>query len=129
MGLFDNLYYKTNSIVNQAVKEAERLSVGSSQKISEIWLSTTQTASETCDSIVDTAVDIWNNKIPSKEEITVWAEGSYNYITSLSKDFDSDKMWEKISATASKLGQDFIVMVLTIYYTISESIKNNNEQK
>ena len=129
MGLFDNLTDKAKSLADQAVKEAGRLSASSSQKVSEIWLSTTQTASETCDSIVDTAVDVWNNKIPSKEEIAVWAEGSYNYITSLSKDFDADKMWEKISETASKSGQDLIVMVLTIYYTISESIKKTNEQK
>lgn len=129
MGLFDNLIDKAKSISDQALNEVERLTTNSSQKASEIWQSTAQTVSETCGSIVDTAMDVWNNKIPSKEEITVWAEDSYNYIKSLSKDFDTDKMWEKISAAAAKAGQDLIVMVLTIYYTISESIQKNNGQK
>ena len=129
MGLFDNLIDKAKSISDQALNEVERLTTNSSQKASEIWQSTAQTVSETCGSIVDTAMDVWNNKIPSKEEITVWAEDSYNYIKSLSTDFDTDKMWEKISAAAAKAGQDLIVMVLTIYYTISESIQKNNGQK
>lgn len=114
MGLFDNLIDKAKSISDQAFNEVERLTTNSPQKASEIWQSTAQTVSETCGSIVDTAMDVWNNKIPSKEEMTVWAEDSYNYIKSLSKDFDSDKMWEKISASAAKAGQDLIVMVLTI---------------
>ena len=129
MGLFDNLIDKAKSISDQALNEVERLTTNSSQKASEIWQSTAQTVSETCGSIVDTAMDVWNNKIPSKEEITVWAEDSYNYIKSLSTDFDTDKMWEKISAAAAKAGQDLIVMVLTIYYTISESIQKNHGQK
>lgn len=33
-------------------------------------------------------------------------------------------MWEKISSTAAKVGQEMIIMVLTMYYTIEEALKN-----
>lgn len=129
MELFDSLTDKFKSLADKVNSETERLTLNSTKNISEIWQSASQSTIETCNSIADTAREAWNCKIPSKEEIATWIEGSYNYITSLSKDFDTDKMWEKISTTASKAGQDLIVMVLTIYYTISESIQHKNEQE
>lgn len=38
--------------------------------------------------------------------------------------FDPKEMWEKISSTAGKAGQEVIMMVLTMYYTIEGSVKN-----
>ncbi|MDE6808489.1 MAG: hypothetical protein K2J42_00140 [Muribaculaceae bacterium] len=125
MSLFDDLSRKAKSLAVQV----SQLSDNSSQKVTEICQSVSQSTSELCNSIADSARDIWDNKVPSKEEIAEWVEGSYNYITSLSKDFDADKMWEKVSTAASKAGQELIVMVLTIYYTISESIQKKDEQK
>ncbi len=40
--------------------------------------------------------------------------------------FNPDEMWEKLKTQAAKAGQDLVVMVLTIYYTIRDRIKGSN---
>ena len=69
------------------------------------------------------ASDFWNNKVPSTDELEKWAADARDKINGMADDFDAQKMWDKIKSSAAKAGQDLVVMVLTIYYTIAESIK------
>ena len=38
--------------------------------------------------------------------------------------FDPKEMWEKISSSAGRAGQEVVMMVLTMYYTIESSVKD-----
>ena len=61
----------------------------------------------------------------SAKELTAWAEGMPDKLRKMADDFDADAMWDKLSKTAAKAGQDLIVMVLTIYYSVESRITNS----
>lgn len=58
----------------------------------------------------------------SAKELSAWAESMPGKLKKMSEDFDADAMWDKLSKTAAKAGQELIVMVLTIYYAIESKI-------
>ena len=65
----------------------------------------------------------------SAKELTTWAEGMPDKLRKMADDFDADAMWDKLSKTAAKAGQDLIVMVLTIYYSIESKITGTQNSK
>ncbi|MDE6338438.1 MAG: hypothetical protein K2K97_01460 [Muribaculaceae bacterium] len=107
-----DMHAKAAEVAMSAMKTTGELST----KISESVGSAIKDGSEW-------ASDVWTNKVPSKEELEEWASGATDKIKAMADEFDAQKMWEKISASASKAGQELVVMVLTMYYTIVESIQ------
>ena len=65
----------------------------------------------------------------SAKELTTWAEGMPDKLRKMADDFDADAMWDKLSKTAAKAGQDLIVMVLTIYYSIESKITGSHNSE
>ncbi len=63
----------------------------------------------------------------SAKELSAWAESMPEKLKKMADDFDADAMWDKLSKTAAKAGQDLIVMVLTIYYAIESKIPGRRE--
>lgn len=65
----------------------------------------------------------------SAKDLCAWAESMPHKLKKMSEDFDADAMWDKLSKTAAKAGQELIVMVLTIYYAIESKIPENLKSK
>lgn len=65
----------------------------------------------------------------SAKELSVWAESMPAKLKKMADDFDADAMWDKLSKTAAKAGQELIVMVLTIYYAIESKIPGREKKK
>ena len=65
----------------------------------------------------------------SAKELTAWAEGMPDKLRKMADDFDAEAMWDKLSKTAAKAGQDLIVMVLTIYYSIESKITGSHNSE
>lgn len=73
--------------------------------------------------ITSGASQMWEGTVASSEKVAQWAKSVPDTIDQYAKNFNADEMWQKISSAASKAGQDVIVMVLTMYYSIEEYIK------
>lgn len=65
----------------------------------------------------------------SAKELAAWAESMPAKLKKMSDDFDADAMWDKLSKTAAKAGQELIVMVLTIYYSIESKITGSHNSE
>ena len=134
MGLFDELkdkaskkasdLHKMAGMTSEQIKrKASKLSQEAQSKTSALLAGTSKTIDEAIDGGKQWIGDLSNKKVPSKEELTEWAENSMEKVQSLAKDFDAEKMWDKIKESAAKAGQELVVMVLTMYYTIAENFK------
>ena len=62
-------------------------------------------------------------------DLQQWAETIPGKLHEYASDFNTDDMWKKIEAWGSKCGQDLLIMVLTMYYTIQKFIPKLNEKK
>lgn len=70
-------------------------------------------------------------KMPSRQELEAWVRTVPDTIGSYADGFDADEMWQKLRTVASQAGQKLVVMVLTMYYAIEDSIgtiKNNQSR-
>lgn len=63
------------------------------------------------------------------DDLTKWAESVPDTLHKYASDFKADEMWKKLESWAAKCGQDLVIMVLTMYYTIQKFIPKLNEQK
>lgn len=113
MGFFD----KIASAAAFAADSAANADKGVAGTVSE-------TAKSVSESVSKKAMEAWDGTVASAEDVAKWAETVPETIHAYADRFDADEMWEKISSTAAKVGQEMIIMVLTMYYTIEEALKN-----
>ena len=111
MGFFDKISEKAKEVVENAKKAAGEAIENASTEGSNIF----GKVSDSFSSLTETVGT-------SAKELTTWAEGMPDKLRKMADDFDADAMWDKLSKNAAKAGQDLIVMVLTIYYSIESKI-------
>lgn len=128
MAFFDNLSKKASDFADAARTKTSGLSQDISKAAETTWGNSCRLAAKTWEDTSRWTAETWEQNIPSKEELSEWASGAGDYISSLAKDFDISKMWDKIKDSASKAGQELVVMTLTMYYTITESRNKNGKQ-
>ncbi len=58
-------------------------------------------------------------------DLKEWSKSLTETLTQYSSRFNVDEMWDKLKATASKAGQDIVMMTLTMFYTIRDCIKGS----
>lgn len=64
----------------------------------------------------------------SADDIKRWADKAPETIHQYASRFDTDEMWQKIEKWGMKAGQDLVIMVLAMYYTIRKFIPAINER-
>ncbi|MCM1336326.1 MAG: hypothetical protein NC187_04725 [Candidatus Amulumruptor caecigallinarius] len=62
------------------------------------------------------------------DSLRKWAEKAPDTIHEYASRFDADEMWQKIEKWGVKAGQDLVIMVLAMYYTIRKFIPAINEK-
>lgn len=151
MGLFDKISEKakeaaenTRKAAEQAIenasKTAKNLTENASVEFSDIsdkaskeFADFSQKASAEGSNIFGKVSDGFSSLTEtvgtSAKELTTWAEGMPDKLRKMADDFDADAMWDKLSKTAAKAGQDLIVMVLTIYYSIESKITGSHNSE
>lgn len=155
MGFFDKISEKAKEAAENARKAAEQaiedasktakdltdkasagfseISDKASKEFAEFSQKATTEGSNIFGKVSDGFSSLTDTVGTSAKDLSAWAEGMPNKLRKMADDFDADAMWDKLSKTASKAGQDLIVMVLTIYYSIESKItgtqnSNNNEK-
>lgn len=83
------------------------------------------------------ADELWNNAsafaseaydktVKSADEVTEWAKTAPDTFHELADKFNAEDMWNKIATSAAKVGQDLIIIVLSMYYTIKNAIQKTS---
>lgn len=124
MAAASELQKKTNDTISEVRKKAPEMLQSAQKSTKEHYAKTSEAVGTAIKDGSEWASDVWNNKIPSREQLEEWAAGAGDEIKGLADDFDAGKMWDKIASSATKAGQELVVMVLTMYYTIEEKFKN-----
>lgn len=107
MGFFDKIGEKAREAAESAKKAAGDLSEKASSGFSEL-----------------------SDKVgTSAKDLSAWAETMPEKLKTMADDFDADALWDKLSKTAAKAGQDLIVMVLTIYYAVESRLPNKKKEQ
>ncbi len=78
------------------------------------------------DKIKSKASEIGSAAAAKTVDLSEWMKTIPETLQSYSDRFNAEEMWEKLKTQASKAGQDLVVMVLTMYYTIRDRIKGTN---
>lgn len=118
MGFFDKIADKAKEAAEKAKKAAGQAIENVSADGSNLMNKVSEGFSSLSDSVGTSAKDL-----------SAWAESMPGKLKKMSEDFDVDAMWDKLSKTAAKAGQELIVMVLTIYYALESKIQENLKSK
>lgn len=78
------------------------------------------------DKIKNKAAEIGNAAAGKTADLGEWSKTLPETLHSYADRFNPEEMWEKLKTQAAKAGQDLVVMVLTMYYTIRDRIKGTN---
>ncbi len=78
------------------------------------------------DKIKSKAAEIGKAASEKSVNLVEWSKTLPETLHSYADRFNPEEMWEKLKTQAAKAGQDLVVMVLTIYYTIRDRIKGTN---
>lgn len=78
------------------------------------------------DKIKSKASEIGNATTTKAMDISEWAKNLPELLHGYADRFNPEEMFEKLKSQAVKAGQDLVVMVLTMYYTIRDRIKDTN---
>lgn len=78
------------------------------------------------DKIKNKATEIGGTVGGKKASIEEWSKNLPEILHSYADKFNPEEMWEKLKTQAAKAGQELVVMVLTMYYTIRDRIKDTN---
>ncbi len=78
------------------------------------------------DKIKNKANEISNAAVTKTVDLSEWMKTIPETLHSYADRFNPEEMWEKLKTQAAKAGQEIVVMVLTIYYTIRDRIKNRD---
>lgn len=96
-----------------------------SKEIADISQKATAEGTYIFGKVTDGFSSLSENATTTARELSAWAETMPGTLRKMADDFDAETMWDKLSKTAAKAGQDLIVMVLTIYYSIESKIVGN----
>lgn len=132
MGLFDKFAGKAKEATDKAKEAAD--SVKSLRQNAEQVLASAQElydkTSEECKDNMAADFAALRNKVGTEaQELSDWAKTMPDKLKIMADDFNVDSMWDKLSKTAAKAGQELIVMVLTIYYAIESKIPGLKSDK
>ena len=119
----ENAKKVASEAIDSASKTAKELSDKASKEFTEISDKTSVEGSYYYDKISGGISSLSETVGTSVKDLTAWAESMPDNLRKMADDFDANAMWDKLSKTATKAGQDLIVMVLTIYYSIESKIK------
>lgn len=125
MGLFDKLKDKASTIASDAAKSVGEFSEKASSITSEL-ADRARTGYDDMMRNASSAMDEWKDK---SQNLKQWSETIPDKLQEYASDFNVDDMWKKIESWGAKCGQDLLIMVLTMYYTIEKSIPNLKKQK
>ena len=78
------------------------------------------------DKIKNKASELGNTAAGKTADLSEWMENIQETLHSYADRFNPEEMWEKLKTQAAKAGQELVVMVLTMYYTIRDRIKDTN---
>lgn len=59
-------------------------------------------------------------------DLSEWTKTLPETLHEYAERFNPEEMWEKLKTQAAKAGQELVVMVLTMFYTIRDRIKGTN---
>lgn len=151
MGFFDKISEKAKEAAENARKAAEQaiedasktakdltekasagfseISDKASKEFAEFSQKATTEGSNIFGKVSDGFSSLTETVGTSAKELSAWAEGMPDKLRKMADDFDADAMWDKLSKTAARAGQDLIVMVLTIYYSIESKITGSHNSE
>lgn len=151
MGFFDKLADKAKEFAEEAKKSAgnalentSKVTQNLSEKATKTTLKFSEKASNEFQGISkkvveegtllygkasESLLEFSGNIGTSAKELSSWAQGMPDKLKSMAEDFDAEALWDKLGKTASKAGQELIVMVLTIYYAIESKIPGHKEKR
>ena len=78
------------------------------------------------DKIKNKAAELGNTATEKTVNLAEWSKTLPETLHSYADKFNPEEMWEKLKTQAAKAGQELVVMVLTMYYTICDRIKGTN---
>lgn len=122
MGFFDGLANKAKEVAESAKKAAAQAFDDVSSTAKDLAEKATAEGSNLFDKASEGFSSLSESVGTSAKELSEWAESMPDKLRKMSDDFDADAMWDKLSKTAAKAGQELIVMVLTIYYALESKI-------
>lgn len=78
------------------------------------------------DKIKNKAAEIGNAATGKTADLAEWSKTLPETLHSYADRFNPEAMWDKLKTQAAKAGQELVVMVLTIFYTIRDRINGTN---
>jgi len=118
MGFIDKITGKAKKATATAQKAAEQALDNASKTAKNL----SKKAADEMSDLSDKASKGFAGFSHKATELQAWAETMPDQLRKMADDFDAEAMWDKLSRTAAKAGQELIVMVLTIYYAIESRI-------
>lgn len=136
MGFLDKISETAKAAAQNAMKAAEKISVEATKvsqdaikNVKEISDKASEGISEFSHKAAAEGKNLSDKVGMSASELSTWAQGMPDKLRATADDFDADALWDKITNSAAKAGQELIVMVLTIYYAIESKITGNNKSQ
>lgn len=126
MGFFDTFVNNVKEVADSAKKTAVQALEDASSKSKELTKEASAAGSDLIGKVSEGFSSLSESVSTSAKDLSTWAEGMPDKLRKMADDFDADAMWDKLSETAVKAGQDLIVMVLTIYYSIESRITGSH---
>ncbi len=78
------------------------------------------------DKIKTKASELGNAAAGKGADLTEWMKSLPETLRGYADRFNPEEMWDKLKAQASKAGQELVVMVLTIFYSIRDRLNGTN---
>lgn len=125
MGLFDKLKEKAATLATEATVGLGELSDIAASKGSEL----AGKARAGYDGIKENAAAAMEELQGKSQNLRQWAEGMPDKLKDYASGFNTEEMWHKIETWGAKCGQDLLIMVLTMYYTIQKFIPDITDKK
>lgn len=116
-------------VSGKALASYSEFSEKASKELSELSKKAYAEGAELGGKVAEGWSSLSENVSVSTEELSAWAASMPDKLKKLADDFDAEALWNKISKTAAKAGQELIVMVLTIYYAVESKIPGLKSSK
>ena len=120
--VIENTSKVAKNLTDKASAEFSEISGKASKEFADLSQKASAEGSNIFGKVSDGFSSLTENVGTSAKELATWAEGMPDKLMKMADDFDADAMWDKLSKTAAKAGQELVVMVLTIYYSIESKI-------
>lgn len=140
MAMFDTIkkivtdtYTSIESISSEKVEATAKKVKMVSKSISDFSTDTMEAASKLSSDVLYSVESFTKESIDgigvTLDKINIWAETVPSTIHQYAKNFDKEEFWSKISSVVSKFGQDMLFMLLTLYYSVAETINTNKDEQ